>query len=102
MDGCNAESLVEGINKNGQCQAFHLGDPVSLASRIAEIVVPGDFIIFLGAGDITTLAHALPKELERIFGVSQRDPIINKNSNKGKISADLNLSREIEGAATIQ
>ena len=102
IDCCNAESLVEGINKNGQCQAFHLGDPVSLASRIAEIVIPGDFIIFLGAGDITTLAHALPKELEHIFGVNQGDPITTENSNKGKISADLNLSQEIEGAATIQ
>ena len=102
IDGYNAESLVGGINENGQCQAFHLGDPVSLASRIAEIVIPGDFIIFLGAGDITTLAHALPKELEHIFGVNQGDLTTKENRNKGKMSADLNLSQEIEGAVTIQ
>ena len=65
-------------------------------------MIPGDLIIFLGAGDITTLAHALPKELEHIFGVNQGDLTTKENRNKGKMSADLNLSQEIEGAVTIQ
>ena len=102
INGCNSESLVEGINKSGQCQAFHLEDPVTLASRIAEIATPGDFIIFLGAGNITTLAQALPKELEHIFGVNQLEPITTGNSNKRKILTDLNSSQEIEEADTIQ
>jgi UDP-N-acetylmuramate--alanine ligase len=102
IDGCNSESLVEGINKSGQCKAFHLEDPVTLASRIAEIAIPGDFIIFLGAGNITTLAQALPKELEHIFGVNQLEPITTGNSNKRKILTDLNSSQEIEEAVTIQ
>ena len=102
IDGCNSESLVEGINKSGQCQAFYIEDPVTLASRIAEIATPGDFIIFLGAGNITTLAQALPKELEHIFGVKQLEPITTGSSNKRKILTDLNPSQEIEEAVTIQ
>jgi UDP-N-acetylmuramate--alanine ligase len=30
---------------------------------IAEIAKPDDFVIFLGAGNITQWAYALPKEL---------------------------------------
>ena len=73
-----------------------------MASRIAEIATSGDFIIFLGAGNITTLAQALPKELEHIFGVNQLEPITTGNSNKRKILTDLNSSQEIEEAVTIQ
>jgi UDP-N-acetylmuramate--alanine ligase len=76
IKGFDRKNLVEGINKSGLCEARSLKEPVSLASKIAEIAAPGDFIIFLGAGNITAWAQSLPNELEQIFKISRRGQMI--------------------------
>jgi UDP-N-acetylmuramate--alanine ligase len=42
-----------------------------LASLIAGIAKPGDFVVLLGAGNITQWAAALPAELQSISGKSE-------------------------------
>ena len=44
-------------------KAVALADPAQLAARVAELGKPGDLVVCLGAGSITTWAHALPGEL---------------------------------------
>ena len=43
-----------------------LSDVESLPSLIAEETVSGDLVVFLGAGDITQWAYALPEQLEAL------------------------------------
>ena len=38
-----------------------------LPSQVAAVAEPGDLVICLGAGNITTWANSLPKDLEEIF-----------------------------------
>jgi UDP-N-acetylmuramate--alanine ligase len=40
-----------------------LDSPEQLASLIAGIATPGDYVVCLGAGSITQWAYALPGEL---------------------------------------
>jgi len=42
--------------------------PSELASIVSGIAKPGDFVVLLGAGNITQWAASLPKELERFSG----------------------------------
>jgi UDP-N-acetylmuramate--alanine ligase len=63
IDGINAETLVERIKAGGHRDARTLSGPEAIASAIRASVEPGDFVVFLGAGNITQWAYALPKEL---------------------------------------
>jgi UDP-N-acetylmuramate--alanine ligase len=63
IDGFDRDALVEGLRRSGHRQAFALVDPVDLASHVSAEARAGDMVIFLGAGDITAWAHALPGAL---------------------------------------
>ncbi len=43
-------------------------DPKELAKIVAPLAAPGDLVVCLGAGSITYWAHALPAELQAIYG----------------------------------
>ena len=63
LPGFDRDALVEGLRRNGHRAAFALADPSDLAAQIAAEASAGDMVIFLGAGDITAWAHALPASL---------------------------------------
>ncbi|MBI3441351.1 MAG: UDP-N-acetylmuramate--L-alanine ligase [Proteobacteria bacterium] len=66
--GVNRDALVSGIKKQGKEKVHALVSPQALAPLVHNIAAAGDFVICLGAGSITQWAHALPKELEQLFG----------------------------------
>ncbi len=68
IEGANSESLVAQIRAGGHRDARHIEGQGELAPLIAGIAKPGDFVVLLGAGNITQWAAALPKELESISG----------------------------------
>ena len=68
IEGISRDALVEGLRARGHRHVIPLGDPADLPGIVAGIAEPGDFVICLGAGNITTWAHALPDELARLFG----------------------------------
>ncbi|PJI42952.1 MAG: UDP-N-acetylmuramate--L-alanine ligase [Rhizobium sp.] len=70
IEGANAEALVERIRAGGHRDARSLPSPDQLAPIVAGIAQPGDFVILLGAGNITQWAAALPRELEAFSGKS--------------------------------
>ncbi|GEO83792.1 MULTISPECIES: UDP-N-acetylmuramate--L-alanine ligase [Alphaproteobacteria] len=70
IEGANAEALVERIRSGGHRDARYLASPDQLAPIVAGIAQPGDFVILLGAGNITQWAAALPRELEALSGKS--------------------------------
>jgi UDP-N-acetylmuramate--alanine ligase len=68
IEGINRDALVEGLRARGHRHVIPLGDPADLPRIVAGIAEPGDFVICLGAGNITAWAHALPDELLRLAG----------------------------------
>ncbi len=63
IPGYSRDTLIDGLRTRGHRHAEPLENPNQLKNRIAELVHPGDYVIFLGAGSITNWAYALPGEL---------------------------------------
>ncbi len=68
IDGINSETLVAGLKSGGHRNARYISGPQEIAPLVAEAAQPGDFVIFLGAGNITNWAYALPAELSTLSG----------------------------------
>jgi UDP-N-acetylmuramate--alanine ligase len=68
IEGADRDSLVAGLRARGHRHVYALQDPVELAARVADIAAAGDFVVCLGAGNITNWAQALPGELDHILG----------------------------------
>ena len=63
------DSLVAGIKARGHRHALPLESSDKLAGMVAELAGPGDYVVCLGAGNITQWAHALPGELKPLLEV---------------------------------
>ena len=61
--GADRDSLVSGIKARGHRHALPLEGSDKLAGMVAELAGPGDYVVLLGAGNITQWAYALPGEL---------------------------------------
>ncbi|HEV7434302.1 MAG TPA: UDP-N-acetylmuramate--L-alanine ligase, partial [Pseudorhizobium sp.] len=68
IEGANSEALVAQIRAGGHRDARNIAGQADLAPVITGIAKPGDFVVLLGAGNITQWAAALPRELESISG----------------------------------
>jgi UDP-N-acetylmuramate--alanine ligase len=63
VPGADRDGLVEGLKARGHRNVLPLENKAALAGLVAGLAKPGDYIICLGAGDITQWAYALPEEL---------------------------------------
>ncbi len=72
IEGADKDSLVAGLKACGHKNAAALSSPDALAGVIAEAAQNGDYVICLGAGDITKWAYALPAQLEKILASSEK------------------------------
>ena len=59
IDGVSSAALVEGMRASGHRSASEIAGPDELAAALAGVVRPGDYVVCLGAGDITTWAAGL-------------------------------------------
>ena len=59
--GADRDSLVAGLRARGHRNAIALDDSQQLAGLIKGIAKPGDYVVCLGAGNITQWAYALPE-----------------------------------------
>jgi UDP-N-acetylmuramate--alanine ligase len=66
IEGVSRDSLVEGLQRSGHRRALPLESPAALAALVAAEARPGDMVVLLGAGDITSWAYALPAQLEAL------------------------------------
>jgi len=64
IEGVDAGTLVARIRAAGHRDARAIDGPQAVAPLVRELARPGDFVVLLGAGNITQWAYALPKELE--------------------------------------
>ena len=63
LTDAQVDALVQGIRARGHRQVLALDGPAALAPMVRPLVTPGDYVVCLGAGNITQWAYALPGEL---------------------------------------
>jgi UDP-N-acetylmuramate--alanine ligase len=64
--GASRDDLVAGLKTRGHKSVTALENSAQLASLVAGLARPGDYVICLGAGNITQWAYALPGDLEKL------------------------------------
>ena len=72
IEGADKNSLAAALIACGHKRVQILPSPPDLPRMIAAEAAPGDYVICLGAGDITKWAYALPAQLEEIFSATQK------------------------------
>lgn len=65
IDGASRDALVKGLIRRGHPHAEAIGDEGGLARLVREQARPGDIVVCLGAGTISSWAGALPERLGR-------------------------------------
>jgi UDP-N-acetylmuramate--alanine ligase len=70
IDGVGRDALVAGLIKHGHRQVRPLPDPNELAPIVRELSQPGDLVVCLGAGSITSWANSLPGDLAALQSMS--------------------------------
>jgi len=63
IPGIDRDALVRALREHGHRNVLALPEPKALAGLVHEVAQSGDMVVCLGAGSITTWAHALPAEL---------------------------------------
>jgi UDP-N-acetylmuramate--alanine ligase len=63
IEGVDRDHLVAAIKAHGHRKVSAMPAPEVLPAMIREIVAPGDYVVCLGAGNITQWAYALPEQL---------------------------------------
>ncbi|MEH3145155.1 MAG: UDP-N-acetylmuramate--L-alanine ligase [Methylobacterium frigidaeris] len=63
IEGFDRDSLVAGLTSRGHRNAVVLERSEDLAGLVRGVAGPGDYVVCLGAGNITQWAYALPGEL---------------------------------------
>ncbi len=72
IEGADKDSLAQGLKSCGHKNVSVLENPDALAPLVAAMAKPGDFVICLGAGDITKWAYALPGQLAQVYEAGQK------------------------------
>lgn len=67
IPGVDRDTLVSGLRKHGHRHVVALEDPDRLAALLAEHTQPGDYVVCLGAGNITAWANELPGQLADVL-----------------------------------
>ncbi|MBS4084451.1 MAG: UDP-N-acetylmuramate--L-alanine ligase [Rhizobiales bacterium] len=63
IPGIDRDALVSGMRSRGHRDVIPLDGPEQLAGKVASLAKKGDYVVLLGAGNITQWAYALPGEL---------------------------------------
>ena len=68
IEGVDRDSLVAGLREHGHRNVTALPDAEALPGLVLDLARPGDFVVCLGAGNITQWANQLPADLDRLLG----------------------------------
>ena len=63
IEGADRDHLVAAIKAHGHRNVQGLAQPADLPELVRDLARPGDYVVFLGAGNITQWAYALPEQL---------------------------------------
>ena len=70
IPGIGGVELAQGIQRRGHRDVRHIIGEAELAATVAAISGPGDVVVCMGAGSISTWANGLPKRLETLGGAA--------------------------------
>src|SRR5439155_19632609 len=82
--GVNGQRLADAIRAQGQPVEF-IATLLELRRAVRAAMLPGDLVLFLGAGDITKAAHELAAELSK-ESMAPKEQLLAQLS--GKLYAD--------------
>jgi UDP-N-acetylmuramate--alanine ligase len=68
IPGADRDGLVSGLKARGHRNVIALERSEELAGFVRTLAKPGDYVVCLGAGNITQWAYALPGELAALTG----------------------------------
>jgi UDP-N-acetylmuramate--alanine ligase len=68
LPGIDRDHLVQGLIARGHRHALGLPSPAGLPAMVRDLTEPGDMVVCLGAGSITTWANGLPAALDHLTG----------------------------------
>jgi UDP-N-acetylmuramate--alanine ligase len=74
IPGIDRDHFVLGLRAHGHREVIALQDSTQLAEIVSKVATRGDYVVCLGAGNITQWAYALPgelKALEMAFGTAR-------------------------------
>ena len=63
IEGADRDHLVEGLRNHGHRLVMPLAEPGLLPQLVRQLTRPGDLVVCLGAGNITSWAQSLPSAL---------------------------------------
>jgi UDP-N-acetylmuramate--alanine ligase len=66
IEGADRDHLVQALRARGHRNVIPLDGPDKLAGIVKGLAKPGDYVVLLGAGNITQWAYALPDELKAL------------------------------------
>ena len=66
IEGVDKDAMVAGLQQRGHRTVLPLSHPDDLARLVNEMAEPGDMVVFLGAGNISQWANALPAQLKAL------------------------------------
>ncbi|HET9147183.1 MAG TPA: UDP-N-acetylmuramate--L-alanine ligase [Acetobacteraceae bacterium] len=66
IEGIDRDALVEGLRARGHRSVVPLASPDHLAEMVNAIARTGDFVVCLGAGNITYWAQSLPNQMKAL------------------------------------
>ncbi len=66
IPGIDRDSFVLGLRAHGHREVIPLPEASKLAALVRDVAKPDDFVVCLGAGNITQWAYALPGELKAL------------------------------------
>ncbi len=66
IEGADRDHLVQALRARGHRNVIPLDGPEKLAGIVKGLAKPGDYVVLLGAGNITQWAYALPEELKAL------------------------------------
>ncbi len=72
IEGVHAHRLSEGIREHGHRDVHYISDRHEILQYLLRVIVPGDLMITLGAGDIWRVGEDLIEELGRKFKAGSR------------------------------
>jgi UDP-N-acetylmuramate--alanine ligase len=72
IEGADRDHLVAGLVSHGHRHVVPLDSAEALPALVHETAKPGDFVVCLGAGNITVWAQALPDQLKALQGRAAR------------------------------
>ncbi len=67
IEGVDKDYLVSGLKSHGHKSAQSLENKEELALVLSKIAQPNDYIIMMGAGNITAMAYDLPDQLSALI-----------------------------------